>query len=572
VYRFFLAQFYGQAVLFCDSVYSWQWDFGDGSSFDTTANPLHQYDSAGLYSVTYIISTVSLSDTITKQLNIYSIRIPDFINNTICLGTATIFTDTTPCSPISWQWDFGDGSPGDTNQHPTHLYASSGNYNVMLTAAWSDGYTDSITKTVTVLADTGNANFGWNFTPICGTDVKFSDSSLGEPTGWQWDFGDGSPGDTTQNPFHIYYANDIFTVTLIVSYDNGCPPDTLSKLIDIQYNWTPSYPKAACVGDTLTFSSTFNGDTTLVDVTWWQFGDGTNPFLTYFFYYQRNVTHVYNTPGVYSIDMRISYDDFGCFEWIVDTIVIYAPKSINLGNDTSICKGEMLILDAGDSGSSYLWSTGDTTQSIQIDSAGIYYVEVDTICPGMDAITVTTKPALNASAGEDTTICLGNSVTLNASGGMLQATYIWNPPTGLNNPFIKNPIAKPDTTTKYIVTVNDTNGCNDTVSVLITMEECVFFVFVPNSFSPNEDGVNDILYVRGNGINILRFKIYNRWGEKVFSAEGGPASGGETLIMEGWDGTFKGKKLNIGTYVYYIEGEFIDKSPISRKGNVALIR
>jgi len=88
-------------------------------------------------------------------------------------------------------------------------------------------------------------------------------------------------------------------------------------------------------------------------------------------------------------------------------------------------------------------------------------------------------------------------------------------------------------------------------------------LFLPNSFTPNGDGDNDIIYVRGNGINSIKFSIYNRWGQKVFETNN---------INEGWDGTYKGKTLNSGVYVWYAEVEFVDSSKIYRKGNVTLIR
>ena len=87
--------------------------------------------------------------------------------------------------------------------------------------------------------------------------------------------------------------------------------------------------------------------------------------------------------------------------------------------------------------------------------------------------------------------------------------------------------------------------------------------FLPTAFSPNHDGLNDVLYVRGNGIRDIAFSIYNRWGEKVFESH---------KISDGWDGTFKGKPLGSAVFVYRLELIFTNGDHTTSKGNVTLIR
>jgi len=176
------------------------------------------------------------------------------------------------------------------------------------------------------------------------------------------------------------------------------------------------------------------------------------------------------------------------------------------------------------------------------------------------------------TATNDTTICFGDSVLLNVSGGI---TYSWSPQAGLSNPNILNPVASPAITTIYTVTITDTGSCGGTASastsVTIKVIDCDIIFYIPNAFSPNGDGDNDILLVRGSGIKNIRFFIYNRWGEKVFQLS-------IPSTRDGWDGTYKGKELNAGVFVWYAEVEFEDSnSPgnpgqIYRKGNVMLVR
>jgi len=121
-----------------------------------------------------------------------------------------------------------------------------------------------------------------------------------------------------------------------------------------------------------------------------------------------------------------------------------------------------------------------------------------------------------------------------------------------------------------LITTNANGTDTLTIDSFIVVENCDTptllldtILFIPNSFSPNRDGVNDILLVRGSGIKTIKLYIYNRWGEKVFET---------TNLSIGWDGTFKGKKLNTAVFAWYAEVEFIDNNKVYRKGNVALIR
>ena len=151
---------------------------------------------------------------------------------------------------------------------------------------------------------------------------------------------------------------------------------------------------------------------------------------------------------------------------------------------------------------------------------------------------------------------------LQASGGIF---YQWTPAAGLSNDTISNPVASPEQTTTYSVTVTDSIGCSDVDSVLVIVTVVVEEnnLIVPNAFSPNGDGKNDILYVKGRNIKTIRFVIYNRWGEKVFEA-GRPE--------EGWDGKYKGQFADSAVFVYYVKVEFIDGTEDFIKGDVTLIR
>ena len=118
------------------------------------------------------------------------------------------------------------------------------------------------------------------------------------------------------------------------------------------------------------------------------------------------------------------------------------------------------------------------------------------------------------------------------------------------------------------VIVSDANGCFvvDTVQIRASSTPCetiIPVIYLPNIFSLNGDGINDVLLVRGQGIASLDLKIYDRWGELVFES---------TDINSGWDGTFRGKKLDNAVFVYYLSADFLSGEHISQKGNVTLAK
>jgi gliding motility-associated-like protein len=160
----------------------------------------------------------------------------------------------------------------------------------------------------------------------------------------------------------------------------------------------------------------------------------------------------------------------------------------------------------------------------------------------------------------DTTIRFGQTVSLHGSGGF---TYDWSPNYNISSLTKPDVVVRPFRTTQYILTGYNSRMCSssDTVNVIV-IEDCGE-MFVPNAFSPNGDGHNDVLKVNGICLQNLSFMIFNRWGEKVF----------ETIDQEtGWDGTYKGEAMNTGVYVYRLEGKTYDGKAFSGKGNITLIR
>ncbi|HXP51776.1 MAG TPA: gliding motility-associated C-terminal domain-containing protein, partial [Bacteroidia bacterium] len=232
----------------------------------------------------------------------------------------------------------------------------------------------------------------------------------------------------------------------------------------------------------------------------------------------------------------------------------------------TVCTGGAIILSAPGGGTSYKWSpsTGlnSDTVSNPIATPSLTTNYVVTISDGTCAVKDTTKVIVRP--GPIVTICCdsiikyGQGIQLSSSGG---ANYMWTPANGLSCDNCPNPIADPTQSITYYVTVLTDSGCSITQS--ITVDVVCGTVFVPEAFSPNGDGQNDHLYVRGDCIKELDFIVFDRWGNKVFETD-------DKNIP--WDGTSKGQAMNTGSYVYSLSATLYDGTNIQKKGNVALVR
>jgi len=180
-----------------------------------------------------------------------------------------------------------------------------------------------------------------------------------------------------------------------------------------------------------------------------------------------------------------------------------------------------------------------------------------------DQIEIVELPEFEVDAGDDITIEIGESTPLEATSTQ-GGTYEWTPADGLDDPFSATPTLTPtdigDLT--YQVTLTTPEGCTATDELTITVEDNSTIV-VPDGFTPNGDGNNDTFYPVINGnVDVLSFTVWNRWGEKIYDNPAPP----------GWDGTYKGVKQPLSTFVYMLEYSVNNKPPEFLKGDVVLIR
>ncbi|HMG66841.1 MAG TPA: T9SS type B sorting domain-containing protein, partial [Chitinophagaceae bacterium] len=184
--------------------------------------------------------------------------------------------------------------------------------------------------------------------------------------------------------------------------------------------------------------------------------------------------------------------------------------------------------------------------------------------PSKDTIVVKVLPRINAFAGNDTAVVVGQPLHFNASGGI---NYVWSPVIGLNNPAISDPVAVYDgsiDSIRYRVLVGNEENCSDSAFIIVKVFKTNPQIFVPSAFTPNGDGINDIFKPIGVGIkNIEYFRVFNRWGQMVFST---------TVNGQGWDGKISGKLQATNTYAWIVKGiDYLGK-PFFKKGTVTLVK
>jgi PKD repeat protein len=415
---------------------TYTWNFGDGSPTSSQATPLHTYNSPGNYSVTLTATSgsgCSQTVTITNMITVNARPLSSFNSSgSVCMGDTVFFTNNSSGngSPItSYSWNFGDGSPASSQQNPFHIYTAFGNYNVTLTANTAN-CNDDTTITVSV-SSSPVAAFSSAVTSGCGSlNANFSNSTTGSSF-FTWNFGDGTPASTAQNPVHNYSTPGTYTVTLIAG--QGSCADTVQQVNYITvYNIPLSSFSAStvCIGDTTQFTNLSNGNGDPIISYSWNFGDGSSQSSS------ATPVHVYSSSGSYQV--QLSVNTANCSDDTTITVNVSNGPVASFGaSATSGCGTLTVGFTNNSTGSTtFIWDFGDgtvastaTTPVHTYNNAGIFTVTLiatqgscsDTIIvPAM--INIQSAPAASFSVA---TACEGEVVQFtNLSPGGLN--YQWN--------------------------------------------------------------------------------------------------------------------------------------------------
>jgi gliding motility-associated-like protein len=234
-----------------------------------------------------------------------------------------------------------------------------------------------------------------------------------------------------------------------------------------------------------------------------------------------------------------------------------------------------VIASGGIGNYSYAWSGYNVTDSLYDGFLrGIYTVTVTdgNGCSSAETVLISSPDATSVKAnviGEDQSTYFGDTIQLQAINTSINfpqgvgVNFFWNPQDGLSCNNCSNPLAYPIYTTLYEVTMIDDRGCIASDTLLIYIDPQTKVLYVPNAFTPNGDGINDIFYVYAAGAKEIDFIVFNRWGEKIFQSYS---------INEGWDGYYKDNLMNPGVYVYYVVVTYLDGATKTAKGSVTLVR
>jgi gliding motility-associated-like protein len=540
------------------------WDFGDQTTLVDTSNldnPVYTYPDTGVYTVKLVINRgTGCTDSVYRTVGVFPGFFPDFTSSGICVNNPTQFTDLTTTTyglVNKWRWDFGDVTTlADTSQlqNPGWTYTTTGTKNVRFIVSNSKGCIDTVFKSIDII-DKPIISMGFRDTLLCvGDAVQMQASGSGV---WNW-----TPLVSISNPnIATPTVNPASTTTYYVQLnDNGCiNNDSVRIRIISAVTLAAIADTTICAGDQIQLSANTDG----LQFLWTPSSQVNNPNI---------LNPIATTPNTTTYQIVATVGSCSATDFVTVTTVPY-PGS-NAGPDTTICYNTAAQLNGAIVGSSYTWTPAAYLTNSTILNPLAYpprttafvLTVYDTIgCPkpGIDTVIVNVIPKLNPFAGRDTSVIVGQPLQFNASGG---TSYSWSPPTGLNNPNIADPVGvyvSEIDSIRYRVLVREGN-CVDSAFVTVRVYKTPPYIFVPTAFTPNGDGLNDVVRPIAVGIKRINyFRIYNRWGQMVFST---------TINGHGWDGKIGGRDQGTNTFVWIVSAVDYQDRPVFQKGTVTLIR
>jgi gliding motility-associated-like protein len=350
--------------------------------------------------------------------------------------------------------------------------------------------------------------------------------------------------------------------TVDVEDQNGCAASLTFVLTNVggpTVSISSSTDVSCFGGNDGTATASATGGSTPYSYIWTPSG-GNNPLATGL------------SAGIYTVTVT---DNTSCVG--STTVTIGEPSAITILEtivpaNCGSANGSISIVVSGGTGTyTTSWTPGGSTAtSITGLTPGNYSVTVTDQqgCSSTENYVVPQTGSLSVDATPElSTINVGESVQFSTIGG---TTYSWSPSASLDCSDCPDPVATPSTSTMYIVTGTDASGCTGTDTVYVTVIpepiECGD-IFVPTVLSPNGTGgaANKMICVYGGCVTEISFAIYNRWGEKVFETN-------DVNLTECWDGTYKGKEMNAGTFAYKLIVTLTNNDIIEESGNITLVR
>ena len=495
----------------------------NGALVPGATSPTYNASTAGSYTVVAVSADgcTAVSNPLTVQvLPAVVVSLSNQGQSSFCQGGQTQLQAA--AGYVTYQW-LQNGAPLISSASNQLSVNSSGSYSVVATDGnGCSGISPQQNVTVWPLPNPSIASAN-GLSEVCPGDSIL----LQTPqtfNAYQWSQGAAlSPGNVQQQ-----WASTPGIVTLQVTDANGCSATTTATVTAAPVP-TPVVTAPAnglCAGQVLVLS--------------------TGVFSSYEWFLNNttvstgNATMIASEVGNYSVRVENAQ---GC----ADTSSVFQvfpsaipPPPITISNPQP-CAGEPVLLTATSTDGSIAWSTGQSGGQLVVFAPGIYTATVTAPngCKSDSTFSVVYKPKPIITMGPDQTVFCDRAVEIDARA---QGTYTWTPTTGLSSATELSTRVLPEVTTRYVLTAT-LNGCTHSDSVLISVEACET-LWIPNSFSPNSDGRNEVFKAIGNDIGVYSLEIYDRWGQRIFSTSD---------PEQGWDGTINGEKAPSGVYVWRIE-------------------
>ncbi len=552
----------------------YQWQFGDPNQpgavgFGGTVD--HVYSAAGTYEVTVTLPpSVICQDTLllTVEVDDPTVELDLDWAYESCADTAVIqlLSESTNSTAtiIEWEWLVDDTLVLNGESVQFTLEQSS-TLPVSLTVTASNGCVDTLHTDINVpLIDLSLVDS----LQICVGDTTGLNPAANAALSYSWSPELGLDNATAANPIASPVENTLYAVT--VSDPESICLDTGSVYVSVPPDFSYELPadSAFCGNSALLF---VDSETDL-DVIW-----ALDAGFTQVVSVEPNFTASVGSQSVFHVQLT---DEFGCQR--LDQVVLDNQSvQLLLEPAATLCVGDTLELLVETFGlypaTSFSWEPSSGILSGANTATPLVNPTQPTVynltASNSQGCTVDTSIAVNIFnfvpplmiVPPIDTITQGESVQVQATDNP-SYVYTWSPPDFLDATDVPNPIASPEETTTYLLTIRDANGCINTAELLLVVLNPLCrepYIFIPNAFTPNGDNLNDVLLVEGSLIEEMYLAIYDRWGELVFESSD---------KSFGWDGTFRGKELPADTYGFILEVLCVGGEEYLRKGNISLLR
>lgn len=554
------------------------WDFNDGVVSNTTTNTTtHTYTLGGHYIPKLILEDATGcrvpiigKDTIqVKVIKAYA-QVP---TQSICDSANVQLLDSSISNDVitKYHWSFGNGFTS-TQKNPNHNYKTNGLFSVKLKVTTQRGCTDSITYNNKIkVVSSPKANIKGD-TAVCknGT-ILFSSDRINPDTSnviWNWSFGNGVTSTLQNPPAQTYTIAGSFNLVHQIINTSGCITNTVKKIIIHQL---------PIVNAGLDTTICRNNNYTLQ-------ANGASSYIWYGNTSTLNCTTCANpvakplTTITYAV---IGKNAFNCVATDSITVRVQQPLKLTVASGDTLCLGETATFKATGT-EKYNWYPAlyvDQPNSAQVNIRPAKDTSINYMLIGKDnfncfADTARVKvkafpiPKMEIDQNE-ITVNAGATVKLKTVNSGDVTKWKWTPNRFIDNANLAEPTMIARESITYTCVASNEGNCvtRDEVKVVVVCNNGN--IFVPNTFSPNGDGNNDIFYPRGKGVYTIKsLRIFNRWGEMVFEKSNFQAND----MSAGWDGTYKGQKLASDAYVYSLEIMCDNSTTVPSKGSITLIR